>query len=370
MKKRAADAEEADSRQFRSTFLEVLEPAVAEGRKRLAAIAGADDVKNVHRSRVQVKRIRYMVEPLRTQTPEARAFAKQLKDLQRLLGELHDVHLLESQLASAVEDAATEKARRVHRFAVEGDDKMLARVRRRDESLGLVALAAMCPRIPRRSLSGAAPRLARKAGIGASGGIRGASRFHRARGDGIRINIKIDEREARHGTQVRGVRKDLDGPSRSSSTPSRIPKELSSYFTTGGASGPLREGATVEWKFGDFPGEFPVKVTKVVPNERIELQLGGGRGRLRHAGRHDFRGGRCRHDPRQDRRVRLARDAERAGKLVRELHGVDADDLLPEGLGGAQASTCGRDSSSRFSRFRNFRSACRLGRRPTDYWLS
>ena len=49
------------------------------------------------------------------------------------------------------------------------------------------------------------------------------------------------------------------------------PKELSSYFTTGGASGPLCEGATVKWKFGEFDGEFPVKVTKLVPNERIEF---------------------------------------------------------------------------------------------------
>lgn len=49
------------------------------------------------------------------------------------------------------------------------------------------------------------------------------------------------------------------------------PKELSAYFTTGGASGPLREGATVTWDFADFPGAFPVKVTKLVPNERIEL---------------------------------------------------------------------------------------------------
>ena len=151
MKKRAPDSADADPRKFRSSFLELLGPAVAESRKRLASIAGADDVKNVHRSRVQIKRIRYLVEPLRTQTPEARAFAKQLKDLQRLLGELHDMHLLESQLASAVEDAATEKARRVHRFAVEGDDKMLARVRRRDESLGLVALAA-CARESRDAL--------------------------------------------------------------------------------------------------------------------------------------------------------------------------------------------------------------------------
>jgi uncharacterized protein YndB with AHSA1/START domain len=49
------------------------------------------------------------------------------------------------------------------------------------------------------------------------------------------------------------------------------PKELSSYFTTGGASGRLEEGATVDWKFGDFAGTIPVKITKLVPNERIEL---------------------------------------------------------------------------------------------------
>ena len=49
------------------------------------------------------------------------------------------------------------------------------------------------------------------------------------------------------------------------------PKELSSYFTTGGASAPLAEGDTVTWNFADFPGEFPVKVTRLVPNQRIEL---------------------------------------------------------------------------------------------------
>jgi uncharacterized protein YndB with AHSA1/START domain len=49
------------------------------------------------------------------------------------------------------------------------------------------------------------------------------------------------------------------------------PKELSSYFTTGGASAPLAEGATVQWKFADYPGEFPVKVTRLVPDERIEF---------------------------------------------------------------------------------------------------
>ncbi len=142
MEKRADDSGTADPRDFRSAFLEVLGPAVAESRKRLGAIAGAGDVRSVHRSRVQVKRIRYLVEPLRKESPEARAFARQLKDLQRLLGELHDVHLIEDELASALEAAATEKARRVHRLAVEGEDRMLAKTRRRDESLGLAALAA------------------------------------------------------------------------------------------------------------------------------------------------------------------------------------------------------------------------------------
>lgn len=56
------------------------------------------------------------------------------------------------------------------------------------------------------------------------------------------------------------------------------PKELSSYFTTGGASGPLREGATVTWDFADFPGGFPVKVTKLVPNERIEIEWAASEG--------------------------------------------------------------------------------------------
>lgn len=49
------------------------------------------------------------------------------------------------------------------------------------------------------------------------------------------------------------------------------PQELSSYFTTGGASGALSEGSTVIWKFGDTPGEYPVRVTKLIPNARIEF---------------------------------------------------------------------------------------------------
>ena len=50
------------------------------------------------------------------------------------------------------------------------------------------------------------------------------------------------------------------------------PKQLSSYFTTGGASHRLEQGTTVTWDFHDFPGAFPVEVDEVVPNERIVLR--------------------------------------------------------------------------------------------------
>ena len=50
------------------------------------------------------------------------------------------------------------------------------------------------------------------------------------------------------------------------------PKQLSSYFTTGGASGGWSAGETVTWDFHDFPGAFPVEVDEVVPNEKIVLR--------------------------------------------------------------------------------------------------
>ena len=50
------------------------------------------------------------------------------------------------------------------------------------------------------------------------------------------------------------------------------PQQLSEYFTTGGAKGRLETGATVTWDFHEFPGEFPVEVVEVVPDEKIVLK--------------------------------------------------------------------------------------------------
>ena len=58
----------------------------------------------------------------------------------------------------------------------------------------------------------------------------------------------------------------------------RDPKELSAYFTTGGAKGRLETGKTVTWDFADFPGAFPVKVVRVVPRKSIQLAWGSATG--------------------------------------------------------------------------------------------
>ncbi|MGA7924180.1 MAG: SRPBCC domain-containing protein [Thermoplasmata archaeon] len=63
------------------------------------------------------------------------------------------------------------------------------------------------------------------------------------------------------------------------------PVKLSRYFTTGGASAPLREGTTVLWSFADAPEKyrgsnltFPVQVTKVLTDRLIELEWGASEG--------------------------------------------------------------------------------------------
>ncbi len=53
------------------------------------------------------------------------------------------------------------------------------------------------------------------------------------------------------------------------------PAILSRYFTTGGASGRLEEGAVVQWDFADFPGAFPVTVLTAREPELIALRWGG-----------------------------------------------------------------------------------------------
>ena len=110
------------------------------------------------------------------------------------------------------------------------------------------------------------------------------------------------------------------------------PRKLEGYFTTKMASAPLVEGTAVMWEFADHPGAFPVHVKKVVPDELIVFEWEARRWPLQHAGRDALRASRCRIDARHDRRVRLEKHGEGPRELLPELPGLDAHELLPQGV--------------------------------------
>jgi CHAD domain-containing protein/CYTH domain-containing protein len=141
LRKRLARQRESDSVQFREAFNQLLAKRVARFSRRLAAVANADDQRLAHAARVETKRLRYLVEPLRGALPEARAAAREAKRLQDLLGRLNDRHLLESTLRIALEAAGTERSRRLLALTIAHDQEALAREHRSDEQPGLLELA-------------------------------------------------------------------------------------------------------------------------------------------------------------------------------------------------------------------------------------
>jgi uncharacterized protein YndB with AHSA1/START domain len=50
------------------------------------------------------------------------------------------------------------------------------------------------------------------------------------------------------------------------------PRKITQYFATESASAPLDEGTKVLWRFADYPGDVPVSVKKVVPNQLIAFE--------------------------------------------------------------------------------------------------
>ena len=83
-------------------------------RTRLSEVRGAADEQRIHRTRIEAKRLRYLLEVLRQSGQvDPRPAVKRLKRLQDLLGELHDSHVLATELANALADVSADRARRL-----------------------------------------------------------------------------------------------------------------------------------------------------------------------------------------------------------------------------------------------------------------
>jgi CHAD domain-containing protein len=73
---------------------------VARVQEELGRIRDAADIEQVHGTRIALKRLRYLVEPVARHHRRARALVRRFKEAQDLLGEHHDLHVLLDYLVS------------------------------------------------------------------------------------------------------------------------------------------------------------------------------------------------------------------------------------------------------------------------------
>lgn len=125
----------------------ILRHHAGELHEHLSAVHTVEDETEAHKARISAKRLRYLLEPIAGEIPGGlgTAVVKRLKGLQEVLGELHDAHVLETELRQAVEDAAAERARRLFdlSLASDPDEAALRLERRRPHEPGLIAVARL-----------------------------------------------------------------------------------------------------------------------------------------------------------------------------------------------------------------------------------
>lgn len=108
-------------------------------RRRLQAIDSSDADAAAHRARIEVKRLRYLLEPLVGWIDAGKPLLKQLKGLQDLLGELHDLHMLDVTLETTLEEVALGHVHDVLSALRRRDEQAQRLARRRSRINGLLA---------------------------------------------------------------------------------------------------------------------------------------------------------------------------------------------------------------------------------------
>jgi CHAD domain-containing protein len=108
----------------------------------IATVDGPDD-DAVHQARIAAKRLRYQLEPLAEVLAGGADLVRRLRQLQDLLGELHDLVELEDEVRIALEAAAVARAGRLWELTLDDErgSHALRAARRRRQNPGLFAVA-------------------------------------------------------------------------------------------------------------------------------------------------------------------------------------------------------------------------------------
>ena len=130
---------------FAAATREALTPGAAEFLDKLGAIETAGDEAAGHAARIAAKRLRYLLEPVTPWLPVARRPVELLKDLQDLLGELHDGQLLAGHVGQSLAEIESKRAQQLIEDTLEGPlpPAQAPPPSRRRERAGLIAVAKM-----------------------------------------------------------------------------------------------------------------------------------------------------------------------------------------------------------------------------------
>ncbi len=106
----------------------------------LGQVTSMDDATKLHESRVKGKRLRYLLEPMRPYVKEAQKVVKQSKQLQDLLGDLNDIHVLMREIEDGLEVSIERRGGRVRASLRGGDVERAKREASLSEWTGFIEL--------------------------------------------------------------------------------------------------------------------------------------------------------------------------------------------------------------------------------------
>ncbi|EHQ53351.1 hypothetical protein ECTPHS_11747 [Ectothiorhodospira sp. PHS-1] len=134
-----------DSPPFGTVTAARLLESAEDFRHQLQRVVGDDGEADeaVHQARIAGKRLRYLLEPVAAELEGGKELVRELKDMQNLMGEIHDIQVFSQELGQASEEAGAERLRRLIDLSLtlSPDHPDVEAARRQDERAGLMSLA-------------------------------------------------------------------------------------------------------------------------------------------------------------------------------------------------------------------------------------